>query len=298
MPLRVRLLEEIFPRVVQRSGVLAMLILMLLTALMCGGRIVHGGFMADDWALQADAHFTGFAGTMDILLREAVRRPVGAFYFATVFTLIGSHIRLLLMLTATLHFLLSAALYSILRELRFSWLDSVVIAALALLFPDSDSTWLWASASSLSVALVCTLSGCVLNLRAVEDGAQHRIPLRIAGLALIAAGILTYELVAAIGLASGALYFMQTDSRRALREWSIDAVTLGVVLVVFTLRMIPILHGTDVHEVSSSAQMWEHTHVIFSQAAKLLTSSLLPFGAPRNSTVLGLLGALLALVLA
>jgi hypothetical protein len=203
-----------------------------------------------------------------------------------------------LILSATMRFLLVATLYGLLRELRFARLAAVAIAALTLLFPEADSTWLWAGASQLTFAVVCVLLGCLLNLRAVSGRKlPRRVPLRAIGIALIAAGILTYELVIPIGLAGGALYFMQTDARRALREWGIDVLSLGLVIVVFTFHAVPLLHGNDGHEIISFDQMREHAHIIFSQSATLLTKSLLPYGTPRNSTVLVALSALVMLAL-
>jgi hypothetical protein len=264
---------------------------------MCLSRVLHGASAADDWAYRAQAHFTSFGGIVSQQLQQDVRRPGAAIYFATIFSLIGAHIKLLLALSATLRFLLAASLYWLLRELRFGLLDAFAIATLTLLFPTSDSTWLWATASVVTAAVVCVLAGCLLNLRGSYSAESRRLPLRVAGLTLIVAGILTYELVAPFGLASGALYFTRIPPRRALYNWGIDLVVLGVVIVVFTLHLVPLLHGGDVHEVSNFSQMREHIHVIFSQSATLMTHSLLPFGTPRNVTVLGLAGALFVLAL-
>lgn len=252
--------------------------------------------MTDDWTLRAELHFTGFGSTLNHLVGQDVRRPIGALYLATVYAMISSHVKLLLILSAAMRFLLVATLYGVLRELRFARLAAVAIAALTLLFPEADSTWLWAGASQLTFAVVCVLLGCLLNLRAVsERELSRRAPLRAIGIALIAAGILTYELVIPTGLASGTLYFMQTGPRRALREWGIDALSLGIVIVVFTFHAVPLLRGSDSHEIISFDQMREHTHIIFSQSATLLTKSLLPYGTPRNSTVLVMLSALIML---
>jgi hypothetical protein len=254
--------------------------------------------MTDDWTLLAELHFTGFGGALSHMVSQDVRRPIGALYLATAYDVIGNHVKLLLILSATMRFLLVATLYCLLRELRFARLAAVAIAALTLLFPEADSTWLWAGASQLTFAVVCVLLGCLLNLRAVsEREIPRRVPLRVIGIALIAAGILTYELVIPIGLASGALFFMQTDPRRALREWGIDALSLGIVIVVFTFHAVPLLHGSDSHEMIGFDQMREHAHIIFSQSATLLTKSLLPYGTLRNSTVLVMLSALVTLAL-
>lgn len=287
----------ILARIKRHQDAGAILILAVLTVGVCGPHVLNGGLVYDDWTLRAQAHFTGFGGILNYLISRDVRRPVGGLYLATIYTLLGSHVKSLLMLSATMRFLLVATLYGVLRELRFSWLAAFTIAALTLLFPASDSTWLWIGASQLSCAVVCVLLGCLLNLRAMSDREPHRLPLRIVGIALIAIGILTYELVIPIGLLSGALYLMQTGPRRALRAWGVDVLVLGVVIIVFTFHAVPLLHGGDEHELISSAQMREHVHLIFSQSATLLTKSLLPYGTPRNVTVLAMLGAIVVLAL-
>jgi hypothetical protein len=289
--------QAIFERIARHRDAGAILILAILTVIVCGPHVLNGGLMIDDWTVVAEAHFIGFGRTLNELAGQDVRRPVGAVYLATVYALLGSHVKLLLTLSITMRFLLIAGLYGILRELRFSRLAAVGIAALTLLFPEADSTWLWAGASQLTFAVVCVLFGCLLNLYAVSGRELPRVPLRVIGIALIAAGILTYELVIPIGLASGALYFLQTRSRRALREWGIDVLSLGVVIVVFTFHTVPLVQGNDDHEIVGFTQMQEHAHLIFSQSATLLTKSLLPYGTPRNATVLAMLGALVMLAL-
>ena len=275
----------------------AIFILAAITAFVCGPHVLSGGFSLDDWFYRAQGHFTGFGGVVSQQIQEDVRRPVAALYFATVSVLIGSHLKILLLLAVTLRFLMSAALYAILKELEFRRIDAVAIAVLTLLFPYSDSLWLWATAAQISCAILCVLLGFLLNLYALRDNSTHTLLLRIAGLGLITAGILNYESVATISLASGVLYLMQTNSRRALREWSIDIVVLSIVIIVFTFHAAPLLHGNDNHAVSSLAEMRTHVHIIFSQSVRLVTLSLLPFGTPSNSTALGLLGVLIALAL-
>lgn len=287
----------ILERATRHKDAGAILILAVLAVAICGPHVLNGGLIYDDWTLRAQAHFTGFSGTLNQMISQDVRRPVGGLYLATIYTLFGSHVKSLLMLSAAMRFLLVAVLYGVLRELRFSWLAAVAIAGLTLLFPASDSTWLWIGASQLSFAVVCVLLGCLLNLRAVSDRESRRLPLRFIGLALIAAGILTYELVIPIGLLSGALYVTQTHPRRALREWGVDVLVLAIVIIVFTFHAVPLLHGSDVHEISSFAQMREHAHLMFSQSVALLTKSLLPYGTPRNATVLVMLGAVVVLAL-
>ncbi len=277
----------------QDAGAIA--ILAILAVVICGPHVLNGGLMSDDWTLRAQAHFTGFGGLLHYLISRDVRRPVGGFYLATLYTLLGSHVKLMLALSAAMRFLLVAILYGLLRELRFSWLAAVAVAGLTLLFPASDATWLWIGASELSFAVACVLLGCLFNLRAMANGEPIRLPLRVLGLALIATGILSYELVIPIGLASGALYFTRAYPRRALSQWGIDVVVLAIIIIVFTLHAIPLVQGIDEHELTSLAQMGEHAHVIFSQSATLLTHSLLPYGTPRNATVLVMIAAILTL---
>src|SRR4051794_26100726 len=126
-------------------------ILVVLAAVTFTSRIVHGGLIMDDWALSAEAHFGGFTGVLEDLVHLDVRRPVGAIYFATLFGVAGGHAHLLLTISAALRVLLAVCLYGLLREVRFERFDALIIAALVMLFPYSDSTWLWPSASSISL---------------------------------------------------------------------------------------------------------------------------------------------------
>ena len=273
---------------------------MLLAALaifMSAARILHGSDIMDDWAIRAEAHFAGFGGVLKDLLQQDARRPLAAMYFAALFSVIGSHIKLMLAVSSILRLVIATGLYALLQELRFGWLDSVAIAGLALLFPNSDSTWLWPSASAYSLAVACVLFGCLVNVRAVRYGGRYLRLLRVSGIALISAGILTNELVVPLALASGALYFTLTAPRRALRSWSVDLLVLAIVIATFIFHLIPVIHGDDNHEISSFSQMRYHAHVILSQSSTLLTHSLLPFGTPRNSTVLGMVGVIMALAL-
>jgi hypothetical protein len=287
--------QAILERIARHRDAGAILILTILTVIVCGPHVLNGGLMIDDWTLVAEAHFTDFGKLLNYLVSHDVRRPVGGFYLAALYALLGSHVKLMLAFSAAMRFLLVVILYGLLRELRFSWLAGVAIAGLTLLFPASDSTWLWIGASELSFAVACVLLGCLLNLRAMSDGESHRLPLRVIGLALIATGILSYELVIPIALASGALYFTRAHPRRVLRQWGIDLVVLGIVIIVFTFHTVPLVQGTDDHQLSSYALMGEHAHVIFSQSATVLTHSLLPYGTPRNVTVLCMLAAILTL---
>ncbi|MGA2162959.1 MAG: hypothetical protein ABSH36_00645 [Solirubrobacteraceae bacterium] len=287
--------RAILERIAQHRDAGAILILAILAVIVCGPHVLNGGLMIDDWTFVAEAHFTDFGKLLNYLVSHDVRRPVGGFYLAALYVLLGSHVKLMLAFSAAMRFLLVAILYGLLRELRFSWLAAVAIAGLTLLFPTADSTWLWIGASELSFAVACVLLGCLLNLRAMKNGESPRLPLRVIGLALIATGILSYELVIPIGLASGALYLTRARPRQVLREWGIDVLVLGIVIIVFTFHTVPLVQGTDDHELSSYALMGEHAHVIFSQSATLLTHSLLPYGTPRNVTVLGMLATILML---
>ncbi len=281
----------------RHRGVYGYVLLAGLAIFMCAPRILHGSDIMDDWAIRAEAHFTGFGGVLKDLLQQDARRPLAAIYFAALFSAIGGHIKLMLAVSSILQLVIATSLYALLRELRFGWLDSVAIAGLTLFFPNSDSTWLWPSASAYSLAVACVLLGCLANVRAVCNGGRHVRRLRVSGIALISAGILTNELVIPLALASGALYFMLTAPRRALRSWSTDLLVLAIVIATFTFRLIPVIHGDDNHEISSFSQMRYHAHVILSQSSTLLTHSLLPFGTPRNSTVLGMVGIIVALAL-
>ena len=99
--------QAILERIARHQDAGAILILAVLAVVVCGPHVLNGGLMTDDWTVRAQAHFTGFGGTLNELVGQDVRRPVGALYLATVYTLLGSHVKLLLILSITMRFLLA-----------------------------------------------------------------------------------------------------------------------------------------------------------------------------------------------
>ncbi|HUN78377.1 MAG TPA: hypothetical protein VMU32_05620 [Solirubrobacteraceae bacterium] len=276
---------------------MAIAALTLLLLLMCLSHILHGGLVADDWAYRALAHFGGFSGVVSQQIQQDVRRPLAAVYFATLFTTLGPHLKLLLAWSAGLRLIVAILAYTILRQLQFAKFAALALACLVMLFPFSDSTWLWPTASVLTFALACALFGRALNLSTMSRNVHYRALRRILGLSFLAAGILSYELVAPLCCAFGSLYLLRTHKRRALFEWALDLAVLIVIMMVFTLHVVPVLHGQDVHEISDLAQMRQHLGVMTTQSANLVTQSLVPFGSPDNALVLGILGVLVATAL-
>ena len=266
--------------------------------LLLGGHVIHGGFYYDDWKVRSVAHFGGFGSTLDFTLDVNNRRPVGNLWTSTIFTVLGGHARAYLALALCLHLALCGLLYGILRQLGFSWLQAVAGSALLLLFPGSDSTWLWATAAQMTLSVVFLLAGLLLGLSAVTATGRRSSLLKIAAIVMYASAVLTYELVAPAAMAAGALYLVRAPRRRAVRAWAVDVVSLSVVIVIFTLRLFSILPGKDVHATLSRSKWAEHARLLFEQGHTLLARSIVPFGDPSDGIVFAVAAAVVVASLA
>jgi hypothetical protein len=162
------------------------------------------------------------------------------------------------------------ALYLLLRTCGLAPLEAAVPAALLLLFPWTDSTRLWATASFDTLAVALYLLGAALAVR-------RRV---VASLALYLIACWTYEVVAVAVLLSVALYLCVMPRRDALRRFGLDAAVVAVALVV-------VVTGTSRSPESLSTQI-DHAGTLASQAFSLLARALVPVGA-----VPGWVGALL-----
>jgi hypothetical protein len=201
--------------------------LALVAALVYGDHVVHGGFLWDDWENAGTTRFgggSGFLGPFD--LRQAAYRPVLQLLLPLPHLVFGAHPAGHLALALVLATAASAAFYALLRAAGAAPPFAIAAAALALLFPWSSSTRLWATASVNLVAIVLLLGAAAISLRALarEDG-RGRSALLTA--AMCAAAILTYEAVAGLLLLLPVLYRLRAPWRDALRRWRAEALAGG-----------------------------------------------------------------------
>ncbi|TMK26000.1 MAG: hypothetical protein E6G62_03475, partial [Actinobacteria bacterium] len=127
-------------------------------------------------------------------------------YYAALDDAFGSAASPRLALAAAMVVLQATCLYALLRELSVRARDAAAVAALSMIFPFSDSLWLWGVLSLTSLAISAALAGLILALRALRSTGRRALALHAASLALYVASILSYEAFAVAGSLAGLLY--------------------------------------------------------------------------------------------
>ena len=218
--------------------------LALLAALVYGDHVLSGGFLWDDWENADTTHRggqPGFLGPFD--LRQAAYRPLLALLLPLPHLAFGVHPAPHLALGLLLAVAASAAFFALLRAAGAPRTYATAAAALALLFPWSASTRLWATASVNMVALVLLFAAGAIALRALAGGEPRR---RVAlTAAMYALAVLTYEAVAGLVLLLPLLYALRTPWRTALARWRVEAVAAGGAAVWVALATTKPERGPD-----------------------------------------------------
>jgi hypothetical protein len=253
--------------------------LLVVGAALFGPQVANGGFYWDDWQNSLNVHVAGDPGLFSSLDRGTLR-PVFGYRPALTVMLVVEHWALgtgpapHLVMAALFGVLTGWALYLLLRTCGLARLEAAVPAALLLVFPWTDSTRLWATASFDTLAVALYLLGAALALR-------RRV---IASLILYLVACWTYEVVSVAVLLSVALYLCVMPRRDALRRFALDAAVVAVALLV-------VVTGTSRTPQPLGTQI-DHAGTLASQAFSLLARALVPVGA-----VPGWVGALLLVAL-
>lgn len=278
-------------RPARRELALAAAGLALLGALVYGAQVVHGGFVWDDWQNAADVHFTrepGLAGALSQAQERPVfgYRPVLTVLLVLEYSALGLHMHLFLAIAALFGVLTAWALYLVLRTLEVGQREALLPSALLLVFPWTDSTRMWNTASFDTLAVTLYLLGLAVALRALAaPTVRRRALLSAASLALYLLAAWTYEIVTVAILASVAAYLLVAPPRAALRRFALDVVLVAVALAL-------VVSGTTRTPLSAGGQA-AHALTIASQAFSLLTRALVPAGE-----LPGVVGALLLVLIA
>jgi hypothetical protein len=251
---------------------LAGALLGLLAAGVFGVHVIHGGLYADDWSLGSLYRFAGHGGALSAFLNVEPSRPVRAIYLMLTFAVLGTSAPAQLVLALALGVLASILFYAVLRALGVARVHAWLLAALALLFPLSDATKLWADASPgmLSVSFYCV--GLLLAIRAFRGSSRRPVLVHLASLAAYALAILTYETTAPLVAVSAPLFLRWAPRRQLIRRTVAD-----VVLVALLLRFIASQTHKDLH--ASLGAMLAHAKAIFEQGLTVFSQSLFPFSS-------------------
>ena len=261
--------------------------LLLLGALVFGSHVAGGGFYWDDWENAATTRYeyqSGFLGPLD--LRQFAYQPGLALLLPVPHALFGLHPSLHIALGVALAALMSLSLYAVLRTGRMERLHAGAIAALVLVFPWSDSTRLWATASINNVAVSLCLAGMVLGMLGLASGGQRGRRLTVCSVALYVASVLTYSVAAVFALLSLLAYARVVPFREALRRWRVDLVAIFVAAVYVGL--------TTTKGTQSPSGTIEHLETMVRQTGTLFARALAPFGSPPGGLVGALAGTLVA----
>jgi len=272
-----------------RELALAGLLLAVLALVTFIGHIRHGGFYYDDWGVLSIVRFPAPSvhGALSALWPFYSKRPGEVGWYALVDSTLGFHASQQLILAAAMLTLEVLCVFALMRMLGLATLHALLICALVLIFPFSDSQWLWAIMSMATLASSLALIGVMLAIKALESDGRRAIALHAISLALYVASILSYEVFAALGCLAGLAYARRVGLRRARTRWALDvAVILGTLISAKVL--LPRDHSTPVTTQSVSGLL-HHASLVIDQGSGIFSSALVPIGSPDQRIVLALL---------
>ena len=278
-------------RPTRRELALAGVALVLLGALVYGPQVANGGFYWDDWQNAANVRFSaqpGLFGALDQATERPVfgYRPVLTAMLVLEYEALGTHKALFLAVAALFGISTAFALYLLLRTFGFRPREALLPAMLLLVFPWTDSTRMWNTASFDTLAVTLFLLGLVLAIRALRaPPGRTRVLLTAGSLALYLAASWTYEIVTIGVLAAVGAYLLVAPPRDALRRFALD---VGVVV----LALAVVATGTTRTPQGLGGQA-EHAVTLAGQSFTILARALVPVGHPP-----GIVGALLLAAIA
>jgi hypothetical protein len=267
---------------------LFLLVLAVVGAIGYAGHVRHGGFIYDDWQNSAATHYPAKPGLSSVLSHywDATKyRPFLVLYIPLTHAVFGYHMGVHLAWAFVLGLAMSATLFLLLRELGLGMVAAGAIAILVLIFPGSDATRLWSTASSASLALTMYFVGATLALR----GLRRRPPswrMHAGAVALYALSLLTYEVATGPILASVLIYRIAAPWRVAVKRWLVDLAVAVPILLLVT--------SNNGREHLGIGKELRHIGTIANQGLTLFSDSAVPFGSPSR----GLVTAVVVLVLA
>jgi hypothetical protein len=279
----------------KETGVAAALFALLALAVY-GFYVAHGGFYADDWAHLSTFRFADsprFWSSFDHFQEVLGGRPLFALMLPVPQALFGGDAAAHLALAAGLTALASTCFYGLLRTLGMVPVHAGAIAALALLFPWSDSVRLWPTGSLIGISVCFFLLGLTVSLHGLSRPSRGGAAIHAAADVLFVLSVLTYESAAAAALLAGALYLGRAPRALAVRRWAVD------VAVVLATLAYSLATTSGARPVAGPLDRVAEIPSFVREGAVIAASALEPFGSiGRPVQALVLLAAAAIVVIA
>jgi hypothetical protein len=184
--------------------------------------------------------------------------------------LFGTNVQAQLVLAVSLGALTAWCFYLFLRALSLGPIHAMPIAVLSFLFPWSDASRLWATASINNLAVCAYLIGSVVALRGLRAGGFRSVVLHGAAMILYLLSLVIYEVAACAIALSILLYRTRAPLQRATRRWFLD------LLLVLTVLGLSAIYTSRVRFVASPTQRLHDIPDFAQQGLAILASSFLP----------------------
>ncbi len=267
---------------------LALGALSVFAALALAPHFRHGGFYQDDWSNAATAlkppGSPDFGSALGSFADSTLFRPVLVVYVPLTYFVFGMHMHYHLMWAAALAVLAVTMFYGVLRSLGVPWIHALPVAALAIVFPWSDSTRLWVTADQVSLSIAFAAAGILVALVGLNRRSWHW---HACALGLYLLSILSYEVTLPLIVCVGVLYLLRAGWRAARWRWLADvavALVAGIWVGAHTTRTGSGLGGD-----------LEHLGEIVEKGGTILGRAGLPLGGPHTTLVLLAVAAVLGL---
>jgi uncharacterized membrane protein len=264
----------------------ALIALGIVAILALGPRLLHGGFHLDDWSNATTTlqppNGSSFGSAVARFANFTISRPVLVVYVPLTYFVFGMHMHYHLALAAFLAVLAATLFYGVLRTLGLPWIHALLLAAMTIVFPWSDSTRLWVTADQETLSIVFLMAGLLIALLGLKRGTW-----RWHGWAavLYLLSIFTYEVTLPIVACAGILYCLEVGWGAARTRWLADvtvAVAAGIWVGAHTSRTASGLGGD-----------FEHLKQIVRAGGTILGRAGVPLGDPHTALVLCGLAAVL-----
>jgi hypothetical protein len=130
--------------------------------------VLHGGLYTDDWPITWIYKQSGTSALIHQLILGDHSRPLAAIYLTAAAAATGTNAHAHNAVGLAVHIIACWSLYWLLRTVTLTRWQAGAISVLVLLFPFSDSSWLWFAVTQSSLSLCLMLLGLIAMIYAVR----------------------------------------------------------------------------------------------------------------------------------